>query len=124
MNFEPLPHTEDQFTISRVKRFIPIIQNTHTKLTKLVIIKNSSFKKAFQSSWPHVPQGKSASFNTSVSPLSRGEDGVGVAVSFPFLLPLLLAVRRQSLLQLLVALEEISTRTHDVLLNFAVALHV
>lgn len=104
--------------------FISIIQNTLTKLTKLIIIKNSSFKKAFESAWPCLPQGKSAFSNTSVSPLSRGEDGVGVAVSFSLLLPLLLAVRRQSLLQLLLALEEISTRTHDVLLNFAVALHV
>lgn len=104
--------------------FISIIQNTHTKHTKLVIIKNSSFKKASESSWPYLPLGKSSFFNTSVPPLSRGEDGVGVAVSFPLLLPLLLAVGRQSLLQLLVALEEISTRTHDVLLNFAVALHV
>lgn len=77
-----------------------------------------------KSSWPNLPLGKSPSGNTSVSPLSRGEDGVRVAVSFPLLLPLLLAVRGQRLLQLLLALEEVSARAHDVLLNFAVALHV
>lgn len=67
---------------------------------------------------------KSSSINTSIPPLSRGEDGVGVAVSLPLLLPLLLAVGRQGLLQLLLALEEVATRAHDVLLDFAVALHV
>lgn len=90
---------------------------------KPVNLENSSFEKASESSWPALPLGKS-SFNTLVSPLSRGEDGVGVAVSFPLLLPLPLAVWRQSLLHLLVALEEISSRAHDVLLDFAVALHV
>lgn len=91
---------------------------------KPVNLENSSFEKASESSWPALPLGKSSSLNTLVSPLSRGEDGVGVAVSFPLLLPLPLAVWRQSLLQLLVALEEISSRAHDVLLDFAVALHV
>lgn len=67
---------------------------------------------------------KSWSLNTSVSPLSRGKDGVGVAVSLPLLLPLLLAVWGKGFLQLLIALEEISARAQDVLLDFAVPLHV
>lgn len=104
--------------------FIANIQNTNRKHTKLVTLKNSSFEKASESSWPCLPLGKSSSLTASVSPLSRGEDGVGVAVSFPLLLPLLLAVWRQSLLQLLLGPEEISTRAHDVLLDFSVALHV
>lgn len=71
-----------------------------------------------------LPLGKSWSFNTSVSPLSGREDGVWVAVSLPRLLSLFLAVGSQSLVGLLLAFEEISTRAHDLLLDFAVALHV
>lgn len=73
--------------------------------------------------WKHV-KSKSWSFNTSVSPLSGREDGAGVAVALPHLLSLLLAVGSQRLLQLFLALEKISTRAHDLLFDFAVALHV
>lgn len=72
----------------------------------------------------HASLGKSLSALASVSPLPRGEDGVGVAVPLPLLLTLLLAVGRQSLLLLLFRPEEISARPQDVLLDFAVALHV
>lgn len=68
--------------------------------------------------------GKSWSLNTSVSPLSGREDGVRVAVSLPRLLSLFLAVGGQSLIRLFLAFEEISTRAHDLLLDFTVALHV
>lgn len=99
-----------------------------TYKTHIENIQNSSHKKIQvlpgKALGLNLPAGQSSSLNTSVSPLSRGEDGVGVAVSFPLLLPLLLAVRREGLLQLLFALKEISTRAHDVLLDFAVALHV
>lgn len=112
-----LLYTGRQLTFSRVQRFIANIQNKPTqKHTNPVNLENSSFEKSLWASPPLVI--------LLVSPLSRGEDGVGVAVSFPLLLPLLLAVRGQSLLQLLVALEEIATRAHDVLLDFAVPLHV
>lgn len=62
--------------------------------------------------------------NASVSSLSGREDSVGVTVTFPLLLTLLLAVRGQSLLQLFLIFKEVSPCTHDVLLNFAMPLHV
>lgn len=91
---------------------------------KLINLENSSVWKVGDSSWPNLPLGESSSPNTSVSPLPWGENSVGIAVTFPLLLPLLLAVGRQRLPQLLFALEEVSTRAHDLLLDFAVALHV
>lgn len=99
--------------------FIIVLQNTQKTHTKLCTLEIIQFPKSLEKL-----SVESSSVNRLVSPLSRGEDGVGVAVSFPLLLSLLLAVRGKRLLQLLLALEQVSPRPQNVLLDFPVTLHV
>lgn len=111
-----------------MKIFIAIIQNTQKKPIQhfLQLKKFKSFESLdkLPIALGQVLVSESWFLSPSVSPLSWGEDGVGVAVSLPLLLPLLLAVWREGLLQLLLALEEVSAGTQDLLLDFSVALHV